>query len=118
MPRHWAQFAFIGNRKHIVKLKIPNLTYPNQQSYIKIPNGSREHFIISNNIKAMFNFDTELTDEPLDIVNNKDKSLVKKVIKLGSKEPDAISSANIYDAYNNLNLCEKEHEEGCFKAYH
>ena len=51
------QFAFKGKREHIAKINIPNIAYPNQHIDIDIPHGSRDHIIIPDIIKIMFNLD-------------------------------------------------------------
>ena len=45
MPQHRTQFAFKGKREHIVKVNIPNITYPNQHSDIEIPHGPRDDYV-------------------------------------------------------------------------
>ena len=42
---HRIQFAFKGKREHIVKVNMPNTSYPNQHTDIEIPYGSRDHII-------------------------------------------------------------------------
>ena len=37
MVEHSAQFAFKGKRKHIVKVNMSNIAYPNQHIDIEIP---------------------------------------------------------------------------------
>ena len=46
MVEHRTQFAFKGERKHIVKANMPNIAYPNQHNDIEIPYGSRDHVIL------------------------------------------------------------------------
>ena len=43
MPEHGTRFAFTGKRKHIAKVNIPNLVYPNQHIESEISHGSRDH---------------------------------------------------------------------------
>ena len=40
MVEHRTQFAFKGKRKHIAKVNMPNIAYPNQDIDIEIPHGS------------------------------------------------------------------------------
>ena len=46
MVEHRTQFAFKGKRKHVAKVNMPNIAYPNQHIDIEIPHGSRDHVII------------------------------------------------------------------------
>ena len=46
MVEHRTQFAFKGERKHIVKANMPNIAYPNQHNDTEIPYGSRDHVIL------------------------------------------------------------------------
>ena len=83
---------------------MPNIAYPNQHIDIGIPNGSRDHVIVLDNLKITFNLDIESTDKARSVVNNIVRALVKKkVLILGSKD--------IYDTYKDLCLSEKEREE-------
>ena len=112
MPGHRTQFAFKGKREHIVKVNIPNIAYPDQHIDIKILYGSRDHVVIPDTVKIMFNLDIESTDKTRSIVNNVGRALVKKdMVILGSKEIDTINNSDIYDTYKDLYLSEKEHEQ-------
>ena len=62
MPEHRTQFAFKGKREHIVKINMSNMAYPNQHIDIETTHGSRDHVIMPNNAKIMFNLDSESTD--------------------------------------------------------
>ena len=57
MTKHRTQFAFKSKREHIAKVNIPNIAYSSQQIDIQIPHGSRDHVIIPNTVKIMFNLD-------------------------------------------------------------
>ena len=46
MVEHRTQFVFKGKRKHVAKVSMPNIAYPNQYIDIEIPHGSRDHVII------------------------------------------------------------------------
>ena len=75
---------------------IPNMAYPNQHVDIERPHGSKDHAIVTNNMKITFNLDIESTDKTCSIVNNIGRALVnKKVLMLGSSEVDAINNADI-----------------------
>ena len=51
MVEHSAQFAFKGERKHIVKVNMSNIAYPNQLIDIEIPYGSRDHNQIPSKLR-------------------------------------------------------------------
>ena len=78
MPDHRTQFAIKGKREHITKINMSNIAYPNQHIVIEIPHGSRDHVIVPEIIKIMFNLDIEPTEKPRNIVNNVGRALVKK----------------------------------------
>lgn len=42
-----------------MKVKIPNLVFPNQHDDIEKPHGSEDIVIVSDTAKAMFNLDIE-----------------------------------------------------------
>ena len=112
MVEHRTQFASKGKRKHISKLNMPNIAYPNQRIGIEIPYSSRDHVIVPDTVKITFNLDTESKDKARSVVNNVGRALVKKkVLMLGSKDIDTINNSDIYDTYKDLYLSEKEREE-------
>ena len=112
MVEHRTQFVIKGKREHIAKANMPNIAYPNQHIDIKIPHGSRDHVIIPNTVKITFNLDIESTDKSRGVVNNVGRALVKKkVLMLDSKDIDTINNSDVYDAYKDLYLSEKEREE-------
>ena len=112
MVKHRTQFAFKGKRENISKVNILNIAYPNQHIDIDIPHDSRDHVIIPDTVKIMFNLDIESTDKARSVVNNVGKALVKKkVLMLGSTDIDTINNSDIYDTYKDLYLSEKEREE-------
>ena len=78
MIEHSTQFAFKGKREHIAKVNIPNIAYPNQHIDNQIPHGSRDHVIVPNTVKIMFNLDITSTDKARSVVNNTGRALVKK----------------------------------------
>ena len=93
MPEHITQFAFKGKREHIYKTNIPNFAYSNQHIDTEIPLGSKDHVIVTDNIKFTFNFGIESTDNIRSVVNNIGRVLVrKKVLILGSKEIDTTNN--------------------------
>ena len=103
MVEHRAQFAFKCKREQIAKVNIPMIAYPNQHIDTEILHGSRDHVIVPDTVKIMFNNDTESTDKARSVVNNIGRALVKKkVLMLGSKEIDTINNSDIYDAYKDL----------------
>ena len=57
MVEHRTQFAIKGKRKHIGKVNMPNIGYPNQHTDIKIPHGSRNYVIEPDTVKITFNLD-------------------------------------------------------------
>ena len=116
MPEHRRQFAFKGKREHIAKENMPNMAYPNQHIDIEIQHGSRDHVIVPETVKITYNLDIESTDKARSIVNNVGRALVKKkLLMLGLKEIDTINNADIYDAYKDLYLSEKNVQRSCFK---
>ena len=78
MIEHRTQLAIKGKRKHIAKVNIPNIAYPNQHIDTEIPHGSRDHVIVSNTIKISLNLDIKSTDKARSVVNNVSRALVKK----------------------------------------
>ena len=112
MVEHRTQFSFKGKRENISKANIPNITYPSQHTDTDIPHGSRDHVIIPDTVKIMFNLDIESTNKACSVVNNVGRALVKKkVLILGSTEIDTFNNSDIYDIYKDLYLSEKEREE-------
>ena len=110
--RHRTKFAFKGKMKHISKVNMANIGYPNQHIDIEIPHGSRNHVIVLDTVKITFNLDIESKDKERSAVNNVGRSLVKKrVLILGSKDIDMINNSDIHDTYKDLYLSEKEREE-------
>ena len=57
MPEQRMKRAFKGKKEHIAKVNIPNNVYPSQCIDIPIPNGSRNHIIMPDTVKIMFNLD-------------------------------------------------------------
>ena len=110
MVEHRTQFAFKEKREHIAKVKMPNIAYPSQHTDIEIPHGSRDHVIIPDTVKIMFNLDITSTGKTRSVVNNIGRVLVKKLLILGSKDIDTINNSNIYDKYKDLYLSQKELE--------
>ena len=112
MVEHRTQFAFKGKRKHIAKVNMPNIAYPNQDIDIEIPHGSWDHVIIPNTVKITFNLDITSIDKTRSVINNVGRAPVKKkVLMFGSKYIDTINNSHIYDTYKDLYLSEKELEE-------
>ena len=112
MVEHRTQFAFKGKRKHMTKVNMPNMTYPNQHTDTVIPHSSRDHVIVPDTMKIMFNLDAESTDKVHSVVKNVGRALVKKeVLILGSKDIDMINNSDIYDTYKDLYLTKKECEK-------
>ena len=112
MVEHRTQFAFKGKREHIAKVNIPNIAYASQNIDIDIAHGSRDHIIIPDTIKFTFNLKIESRDKARSVVNNVGRNFVKKkVLMLGSTDIDTISNSDIYDAYKDLYLSEKELKE-------
>ena len=107
MIEHRTQFAFKGKREHIAKVNTPNMAYLGQHFKIIIPQGSADHVIVPDTIKIMFDLDIPSTDKTCSVVNNIGRTLVKKVLRLGSKEIDVINNACIYDVYKDLYLSEE-----------
>ena len=112
MVEHRKQFAFEYKREHIAKVNIPNIAYPSLQIDTKMPHGSRDHVIIQDTVKIMFNLDITSTGKACSVVNNVGRTLLKKkVLMLGLKEIDTINNSDIYDTYKELYLSDKEREE-------
>ena len=51
MVEHRMQFAFKGEREHIVKFNMSNTAYPNQHIDIEIPHDSRDHVNVPHKCK-------------------------------------------------------------------
>ena len=103
MAEHRTKFGFKGNREHIAKVNMPNIPYLNQHIDIEIPHGSRDHVIVPDTFKIMFNLDIESIDKTRSFVNNVGRTLVKKkLLMLGSKDIDTIKNSDIYDPYKDL----------------
>ena len=74
--------------------------------------GSRDHVIVPDTIKIMFNLEIESTDKERSVVNNVDRTLVKtKERILGSKEIETVNNSHICDTYKDLYLNKKERKE-------
>ena len=78
MVEHRTQFAFKGKREHIAKVNMPNIAYPNQHVDIEIAHGSRDHVIVPNTAKIIFNLDIESTGKARSILSNVGRVLVIK----------------------------------------
>ena len=88
------------------------MAYPIQHINIEIPHDSRDHVIVPDTVKTMFNLEIESSDKEHSVVNNVDRALVKnKEFILGSKEIDTINNSHIYGKYKDLYLSKKEREE-------
>ena len=112
MVEHKTQFAFKGKREHIAKVNMPNIAYPDQHIDIEIPHGWRDHVIVPDTVKITFNLNNESTDKTRKIVSNKSRALVKKkVLILGSKDPDTIKNSDIYDTYKDFYLTKRTWRE-------
>ena len=96
---------------------MPIIAHLNQHIDIEIPHGSRDHVIVPDTIKIMFNVDIESSDKARNIMNNvgsimnKARSIMnnvgralikKKVFMLGSKDIDTINNSDISDTYKDL----------------
>ena len=111
MVEHRTQFACKDKREHIAKVNMPNIAFPNQHIDIEVPHGSRDHVIVPNTVKITFNLHIESSDKARSVVSNVGRAPVKKkVLMLGSKEIDTINNSDIYDAYKDFYLGEKERE--------
>ena len=74
--------------------------------------GSRDHVIVPDTIKIMFNLEIESTDKERSVVNNVGRTLVKtKELILGSKEIETVNNSHICDTYKDLYLNKKERKE-------
>ena len=108
MVEHRAQFAFKGKRKHISKVNILNIAYSGQHIDIEIPYGSSNHVIVPNTVKIMFNLYIESKDKTLSVVNNVQRTLIKKkTLTLCSIDTDAIDNSDVCDMYKDLCLSKK-----------
>ena len=63
MADHRIQFAFKGKRKHLEKANMKDIAYPNQQTDVEIPHGSKDHVILPDTVKITFHLDIELTEK-------------------------------------------------------
>ena len=74
--------------------------------------GSRDHVIVPDTIKIMFNLEIESTDKERSVVNTVGRTLVKtKELILGSKEIETVNNSHICDTYKDLYLNKKERKE-------
>ena len=74
--------------------------------------GSRDHVIVPDTIKIMFNLEIESTDKERSVVNNVGRTLVKtKELILGSKEIETVNNSHICDTYKDRYLNKKERKE-------
>ena len=64
----------------------------------------------------MFDLEIESTDKASSVVNNVGRTLVKKALRLGSKEIDVTNNSFIHDAHKDLYLSEKEREAPWHRA--
>ena len=86
--------------------------YPNQHTDIEIPHSSRDHVVVSDNLKIAFDLEIESSDKTRSIISNAGRALVKeKVLILGSRDIDTINNSCISDTYKDLCLSKKELEE-------
>ena len=98
--------------KHITKINITNIFYQNQDKYIEILGVLRENINVPDNIKLTFSPGIEYTDKTRSIIKDVGRPLLKKkVLMHGSKEVHTTNNLDIYNAYKNLYLSEKEREE-------
>ena len=77
----------------------------------EIPHGSRDHVIVPEILKIMFDLDIESKDKTRSIANN-----VNRVLILSSNEIETINNSDIYDTYNDPYFSEKESEEKRFQG--
>ena len=76
---------------------MPNIAYPNQHIDIEIPYGSRNHVIVRDTVKIMFNLDIETSHKARSVANNVGRALVKKkLLIIGSKQIDTTNNLDIY----------------------
>ena len=109
MVEHRMQFTFKSKRENIAKVNMSNIAYSNQHIDIEIPHGSRDHVIVPDTFKIIFNLDIESTDKARSVVENVGRALVKKMIlMLGSKDIDTINNSDVYDMYHKLSEKERE----------
>ena len=73
-----AKENIFNNCRLIANTNTPNIAYPSQQIDIEIPHGSRDHVIVPDAIKIMFNLEIRTTDKTRSVVNNVGRALVKK----------------------------------------
>ena len=62
MPKHRTK------KRNLAKINKPNLIYLNQHINTEITNDSRDHAIVPDTVKTMFNLDIESADKILAIV--------------------------------------------------
>ena len=71
-------FVFKSKREHILKVNMPNITFPGQHIDIENPHAPRDHVIVPGTAKILFNLDIESKDKTRIAVNNMGRALVKK----------------------------------------
>ena len=117
MTEHRISKAIDGKREHITKANTPNMAHPGQHIDTEISHSSRDHVIVPDTVKITFNLDITSTDKARSVVNNKDRTMVKKKeLLLGLKNIVTINNSDIYDTYKELYLGEKEREDRLFEG--
>ena len=89
-----------------------------KQIDIETPNGSRNHVIVPDTVKTMFNLDNESTNKTRSVVNNVGRALgMKKGLMFGSKNIGTINNSDIYDSTRIYILAKNNLKRSCFKTY-
>ena len=108
MSEQRAQFAVKCEKEPISKVKIPNISYPNQHTDTEIPHGFRGYIIAPSTIKTTFNLDIKTGSN----VKNVDRALVRnKVLLLGSQKIYTINKSDIYGKYKDSYFSKKKREK-------
>ena len=107
IAKHRIPQAFDGTRK------TNGMAYPSQHINIEIHKGSRDHVIVPDTLKIMFNLEIESTHKTRSVVNNVGRALVKKKeLMLGSTEIDTINNSDIFDTFKDLYLSKNNAKKG------
>ena len=70
-----------------------DIAYPNQQTDMEIPHGSKDHVILPDTVKIPFDLDIESTDKARSLWRMQQGTGKKKVLMLGLKEIDTINNS-------------------------
>ena len=95
MSEHRTKFDFKDKSEFIIYANMPDLLYPNQHIDTETRWFKRDHVIVPNTVKFMFNLDNDW----------------KNVLILGSQKTDAVKNTDIYIILRIFNWVKKIEEK-------